>query len=287
MAKHKNKIIAVGVILVVLAALFWWGGNSPGLHGWTVGDNKTQTQTDLGKDDTLLAENQDSQGSQNAQNEEPQQEENADKQDEENLQSAQSNEQDEQAEEPKQEEQPEPANEPAAAMEINPETGMDKYNTDPVPEGKPLPVEPQDAVVGTAAYTCTISISCATILDNMDWLAKEKVELVPEDGWILPAQTVTFYEGESVFNVLLRVCKQQGIHMEYSNTPMYNSAYIEGIHNLYEFDCGEGSGWMYKVNDWFPNYGCSRYQLSDGDIIQWVFTCNYGEDVGGGYVLGS
>ena len=29
-------------------------------------------------------------------------------------------------------------------MEINPETGKDKYLTDPVPEGKPLPVEPQD-----------------------------------------------------------------------------------------------------------------------------------------------
>ncbi len=109
---------------------------------------------------------------------------------------------------------------------------------------------------------------------------------MPEDGWILEPTVVTFYEGESVFNVLLRVCKQQSIHMEYSNTPMYNSAYIEGIHNLYEFDCGEGSGWMYKVNDWFPNYGCSRYQLQNGDIIEWVFTCNYGEDVGGKNALG-
>ena len=45
--------------------------------------------------------------------------------------------------------------------------------------------------------------------------------------------------------------------MEFENTPMYNSAYIEGIHNLYELDCGERSGWMYKVNDWFPNYGCA------------------------------
>lgn len=42
---------------------------------------------------------------------------------------------------------------------------------------------------------------------------------------------------------------------------MYNSAYIEGINNLYEFDCGSLSGWMYKVNEWFPNYGCSRYVL--------------------------
>lgn len=168
-------------------------------------------------------------------------------------------------------------------MVLDPNTGKDKYLTDPVPEGKPLPVEPQDASISDTAYTCTLSISCATILDNMDWLDPEKVELVPEDGWILEPTAVTFYEGESVFNVLQRTCKQKGIHMEFENTPMYNSAYIEGIHNLYEFDCGELSGWMYKVNEWFPNYGCSRYQLKDGDVICWEYTCDLGVDVGGFY----
>ena len=173
----------------------------------------------------------------------------------------------------------------ANGMVIDPETGKDKYNTDPVPEGKPLPVEPQDAEVGDTAYTCTISISCATILDNMELCDPEKVELVPEDGWILKPIEVTFYDGESVFNVLQRVCKQNKIHMEFMNTPIYNSAYIEGIANLYEFDVGELSGWMYKVNEWFPNYGCSRYQLKDGDVICWEYTCDLGNDVGGGFVV--
>lgn len=91
--------------------------------------------------------------------------------------------------------EPEAEQEPTAAMAIDPATGQDKYHTDPVPEGKPLPVEPQDAVVGEATYSCTIFISCATILDNPDWLKPEKAELVPEDGVILAAQTVTFFEG--------------------------------------------------------------------------------------------
>lgn len=172
-------------------------------------------------------------------------------------------------------------------MLIDTGTGKDKYQTDPVPEGKPIPVEPEDVEIGDAEYTCTLSISCATILDNMDLCDPEKVELVPADGWILQPMTVTFYEGESVFNVLQRTCKQQKIHMEFSNTPIYNSAYIEGIHNLYEFDVGNLSGWMYKVNGWFPNYGCSRYQLKDGDVIEWVYTCDLGYDVGGGYATGS
>ncbi len=180
---------------------------------------------------------------------------------------------------------------PATGAEPIPESTTtitpDAYKTDPVPEGKPTPVEPQDVVIGENEYTCTLSISCSTILDNLKDCDPEKVDLVPEDGWILEPMEVTFREGESVFNVLQRVCKQQKIHLEFMNTPIYNSAYIEGIANLYEFDVGELSGWMYKVNEWFPNYGCSRYRLNDGDIICWEYTCDLGHDVGGGYATGN
>lgn len=174
----------------------------------------------------------------------------------------------------------------AQGMEIQKDTGKDKYLTDPVPEGKPVPVEPQNATITDKKMTCTLSVRCDTILKNISWLDPEKVELVPEDGVIFAAQKVTFYEGESVFNLLQREMKKNKIHMEFMNTPIYNSAYIEGIHNLYEFDCGELSGWMYQVNGWFPNYGCSRYQLKEGDVVEWVYTCDLGRDVGGFYSTG-
>jgi hypothetical protein len=163
----------------------------------------------------------------------------------------------------------------------------DQYLTDPVPEGKPNPVEPEDQEIDkTITYTCTFSIECSTILNNLDMLDPDKFEMVPYDGVILATTTATFYEGESVFDVLQRLCRDNGIHMEASWTPMYNSAYIEGIHNLYEFDCGALSGWMYKVNGWYPNYGASRYQLTDGDEVEWRYTCDLGNDVGGGYAVG-
>jgi hypothetical protein len=172
-------------------------------------------------------------------------------------------------------------------MEIDCDTGKDQYLTDPVPEGKPIPVEPQDTEITDEAHTCTLSVRCDTILQNMSWLDKDKVELVPDDGVIFPTTTVTFYQGESVFNLLQREMKKAGIQMEFKNTPIYNSAYIQGINNLYEFDCGELSGWMYKINGWFPNYGCSRYQLHEGDEVEWVYTCDLGVDVGGYYSTGS
>lgn len=159
--------------------------------------------------------------------------------------------------------------------------GQDQYHTDPVPEGRPEPVEPDNVEVDTdTSLTCTISISCATILDNMELCAENKRPLVPSDGVILPTTSVTFSEGESVYDVLQSVCRSYNIHMESSWTPLYNSAYIEGINNLYEFDVGEKSGWMYKVNGWFPNYGCSRYQVQNGDTICFVYTCDLGADVG-------
>ena len=97
----------------------------------------------------------------------------------------------------------------------------------------------------------------------------------------MAARTVAFNEGDTVFTVLQRETRASNIHMEFSNNPMFNSVYIEGINNLYEFDCGELSGWMYKVNGWFPNYGCSNYTLKQDDVIEWVYTCDLGKDVGG------
>ena len=37
------------------------------------------------------------------------------------------------------------------------------------------------------------------------------------------------------------------------------------------------------VNGWYPNYGCSKYTLEDGDTVEWRYTCNLGRDVGDQY----
>ena len=97
---------------------------------------------------------------------------------------------------------------------------------------------------------------------------------------IFPTASVEFYPGESVFNLLSREMRKNGIHMEFKSSAAYRTSYIEGIGNLYEFDAGELSGWMYRVNGTFPNKGCSSYLLSDGDTVEWVYTCDLGKDVG-------
>lgn len=143
------------------------------------------------------------------------------------------------------------------------------------PKEEPVKEEPKKE-----EPSCTLSVRCDTALSNKDMLDSSKADILPEDGVIFPETTVYFSEGESVYDVLVREMMNAKIHMESENTPMYKSAYIEGIANLYEYDCGPLSGWMYKVNGEFPNYGCSAYALSDGDRVEWVYTCDLGKDVG-------
>lgn len=129
--------------------------------------------------------------------------------------------------------------------------------------------------------TVTISISCETLSSDMSKLETESIrDYIPEDGWILKDVVYQGTTDNTVFDVLNTVCRNNNVHMEFSFTPVYESNYIEGINYLYEFDGGPLSGWMYKVNGWFPNYGCSSYYLRDGDVIEWVYTCDLGKDVG-------
>lgn len=217
--KNKRKLIVFALIVAVLTAAFWYGGDSGGMRGWSAKETaeKTELQTEL----TAA---------------------------------------------PGTAETPQPTTAPTQPPEV-PETAG-------IAETPSAPTEKH----------CTISISCTSVIDHMDRLTPAKAALIPENGWILGSTDTVFTEGESVFDVLLRVCTEQKIHMEFTETPMYQSAYIEGIGNLYEFDCGDLSGWMYRVNGCFPNYGCSQYTLADGDVIEWLYTCDLGKDVGGAFV---
>ena len=260
MSKHKNKLITAAVILFLLIAAWFYGGNYPdsgkvpsaveAMAPEPATNTTTTTEAVKSSEQQVTAPSSSELTSTVPSSTEPSSTE--------SLSSDQS----------------------ATGMDIDPETGKDRYLTDPVPEGRPIPVEPQDVAVGDGSFTVKLTVRCDTILDNMNLLNKEKYELIPADGVIFPETDVTVYEGESVFNILHREMKQARIHMSFRHTPIYNSAYIEAINNLYEYDVGELSGWMYKVNGWFPNYGCSRYQLAPGDVVEWHYTCELGRDLG-------
>lgn len=131
--------------------------------------------------------------------------------------------------------------------------------------------EPENA----NTITVTMSITCDTVA------GKGAEEITPSDGIILPKTTVTLNEGSTVYDCFIYEVKQHEIQFEDNTQAMndHTNAYIAGINNLYEFDYGELSGWMYSVNGEFADVGCGQYTLSDGDNIEWQYTCNLGEDL--------
>ena len=132
----------------------------------------------------------------------------------------------------------------------------------------------------TSTGSCTLTIECHTLLDNMDNVKESKQKYVPASGVILKKTKVTFTEGETVYDILKRTCKKAGIQLEVSYSGGYGSYYVEGIGHLYEFDCGRESGWVYSVNGKQPNYGCSSCVVQAGDNIVWSYTCSgMGKDV--------
>ena len=133
---------------------------------------------------------------------------------------------------------------------------------------------------GDGKLTCTLEVRCDTLLQKKTALTAEKAALVPENGILLETVTVEFEAGDTVFDIFRQTLRQEKIHFEYVDASAYSAVYIEGIGNLYEFDCGPQSGWMYFVNEVSPSIGCSSYTLADGDAVSFRYTCDLGADLG-------
>lgn len=137
---------------------------------------------------------------------------------------------------------------------------------------------------GNTTIKVTLSIDCATILDNYEQLEEglKESESIPEDGTILEPSEFVVEEGSTVFDVLKQATREYKIQMEYQGADQnaYGSVYIQGIQHIYEFSCGPLSGWMYLVNGDIPDYGTSKYVLKDGDQVEFRYTCELGKDLG-------
>ncbi len=124
---------------------------------------------------------------------------------------------------------------------------------------------------------CSFLVDCSKALEY-EKLSPSIRAVLPANG-IIYSGVVEFTPGESVFDVMSRVLRENGIPMESSVTPGFGSRYIEGINSLYEFDGGSNSGWVYFVNGSMPSHGCDLQTVSNGDDIRWYYTLNLGYDI--------
>lgn len=319
--KNIKKIIGILAVVLILTVAFWYGGNAPGSRGFS-GFGKQHTEfrnstelaeTETGQEETgrsSMTESETTDGqdadsqdadrtdetSEGVSTEEP-----ANKDTQETA-SGETGTENKRADSPAANdssetedgqgssgttevltEQPTTEEEPGQNTTEAPTTERPAHQKPEKPATTEEPETTEQKPTEEQTYTCTISINCDNILKNWNMLDKSKQSCVPADGWILKEVEVEFKKGQTVFDVLKDITKKKSIQLEYSFTALYGSYYIEGIHNLYEFDCGELSGWEYCVNGKFPAFGCSKYVLKDGDKIEWKYTCDLGADVGNPY----
>ncbi len=122
---------------------------------------------------------------------------------------------------------------------------------------------------GESIGSVTLEIRCDTVAG--------KGEYLPTDGVILTEEPLPIMQGDTVFDVLTRAVQAHGIQLEYDGTPQL--AYVKGLANLYEFDYGDLSGWVFHVNGTAVSEGCGEYVLQDGDAVEWLYSCALGDDL--------
>ena len=115
-------------------------------------------------------------------------------------------------------------------------------------------------------------------------------------GTILPKTKVPFKAGENIAQVTIRLLEAKGIGYTYTGRVTSNF-YLASIKNFVvnntpydsmgEFDAGTGSGWMITLNDWFIDKSTAAFTVSNGDVIQWRYTCQVGKDIGDTYSGGN
>ncbi len=144
------------------------------------------------------------------------------------------------------------------------------------PESTPAEVTETDSSIQEESeqkLICLLSVSCDSVFENLSDLKKGIIDILPADGKIYAEKSVSFLDGESVFDVLKREMEKENILLDYERNAVFDSIYIKGISGLYERDCGDLSGWIYEVNGKFPNKGCSELVLQNGDRVEFIYTC--------------
>ena len=114
--------------------------------------------------------------------------------------------------------------------------------------------------------TYTFAIECTRILDRTELWRDGLGEVIPSDGYFY-CGTREWRRGESVYDALAEICEENDILLDSRFTPLYNTYYVSGIGNLYEFDCGSESGWKYSVNGVLPGVGSSLCTIKKGDSV--------------------
>ena len=136
------------------------------------------------------------------------------------------------------------------------------------------------SLVPTSVLAAPVDLGQARVIVENTTYSKD--DGAPWDGTLVDTW-VKLTEDSTMMGCVAQALEAKG----YSQTGA-ESNYISEINGLEEFDGGFMSGWMGTLNDWFTNEGFGAFtvangKLESGDEIRVMYTCAYGDDLGGSW----
>lgn len=124
-----------------------------------------------------------------------------------------------------------------------------------------------------------IMVDCSNALASIGEIRQEinPPEVIPKDGVVISQRGISLPEGATAFDALIAAAKQARVRVDYTGSAY--GVYITGIGYIYEFGFGSQSGWMYRVNGEVPQVSAGEFVLSQGDFVEFIYTCNTGGDI--------
>lgn len=97
--------------------------------------------------------------------------------------------------------------------------------------------------------------------------------------WIQPTVVYDQPEGTTAMDVFRQVLTANGYTYEAKGSYVQAVIKPDGT-KVAEFSKGQNSGWLFRVNDDFPDVAMDEYQLQDGDVLEVLFTADYTQEPG-------
>lgn len=105
-----------------------------------------------------------------------------------------------------------------------------------------------------------------------------KVTIKSDTEYWLNNYSVTISgDNATVYHAFVKACSENSITHKGALSG-YIKSMTSGNKTLNEFDKGENSGWLYKVNGELPTVGFTEYNISNGDRIVWYYTEDWTKD---------
>ena len=98
-----------------------------------------------------------------------------------------------------------------------------------------------------------------------------RMTIKADSGYWFNGSVTILGEGATVYHALIKALDEAGMSQVGAESGYVRSISKDGK-TLSEFDNGENSGWLYKVNGDLPDVGLTSYAIKDGDRIVWYYT---------------